>query len=257
MSYRSEVRRVRDTQVHLLRGGRGAPLLVLHPEFASGRWFSYHDELAASFQVIAPDHPGFGKSERPEWVETVEDLAFFYLDLLDELALETSSLLGISFGGWVAAELAALAPHRFERLVLAGAAGLKVEGAERFDLFAQPLETTLQRFFHDTERWIALLPADKGPEGLVEMYREASTLARLSWNPYWYDPKLPVRLRRVTCPALVIWGANDRFLSLAHGEAYVRLLPRARLATLSDCGHLPLLERPKESLAVLLPFLRE
>ncbi len=257
MPYRSEVRRVRDSEVHLLRSGRGAPLLILHPEFAAGRWFAYHDDLAAHFQVVAPDHPGFGRSNRPDWLDTVQDLAFFYLDFLDDLDLERVAVVGISFGGWVAAELATLAPHRVTRLVLAGAAGLRVPGADRFDLFARPFEETLKSFFHDPDRWVALLPAEAGPEVLVNTYRESSTLARLSWNPYWYDPKLPERLHRASCPALVLWGANDRFLAVAHGEAYARLLPHARLVVIPDCGHLPLLEKRSETLPLLLSFLRD
>src|SRR5512134_90352 len=102
MAHRSEFVSVAGTRTHLIRGGRGKPLLVLHPEFASSQWFPYHEQLARSFQVYAPDHPGFGESERSRWVEDIDDVVFHYVELLDELRLESVSVLGTSIGGWIA-----------------------------------------------------------------------------------------------------------------------------------------------------------
>ena len=238
MAHRSEFLSVGGVRTHLLRGGRGAPLLVLHPEFGAGRWFPYHDALAAHFQVFAPDHPGFGDSERPDWLEGIDDLVFHYLDLLEVLQLDRVSVLGTSVGGWIAAELAAAHPERLDRLVLVGAAGLKVDGSERFDLFLHPIEETLAHLFHDPRRAAQLLPTEFGPDVIVRGYREMTTLARFSWNPYLYNPKLDRRLRRVHVPTLVVWGQDDQFLPLAHGEAYVRALPAATLQVIAPCGHL-------------------
>src|SRR6202158_6544667 len=114
---------VAGEESHLLGAGRGAPLLVLRPEFAAGRWFPYHDALAARFQVFAPDHLGFGESARPDWLDSIEDLVFHYVDLLDTLGLERAAIIGTSLGGWIAAALAAAHPHRVERLVLGGGGG--------------------------------------------------------------------------------------------------------------------------------------
>jgi pimeloyl-ACP methyl ester carboxylesterase len=238
MAHRSEVLTVAGVRTHLMRGGRGAPLLVLPPEFASERWFPYHDALAAHFQVFAPDHLGFGRSERPEWLDDINDLVFHYVDLLDTLGLDRVSIIGISLGGWVAAEFAVAHPGRVERLVLVGASGLKVDGVERFDVFVHPIEQTLQHLFHDRSRAAQLLPTDLGPEVIVRAYRESTTLARLTWNPYMYNPKLTRRLRRVTAPTLILWGANDTFLPPAHGEAYAQRIPNATLQTVAQCGHL-------------------
>jgi pimeloyl-ACP methyl ester carboxylesterase len=238
MAHRSEFVSVAGVRTHLLRGGRGTPVLVLHPEYAASRWFPFHDRLAARFQVLAPDHPGFGQSERPEWLDCVDDLVFHYVDLLDLLGLPTVSLLGVSFGGWIAAELAVAHPERVQRLVLVGAAGLKVDRVQRFDVFLHPVEETLQHLFHDPSRAAQLLPTELGPEVIVRGYREASTLARLTWNPYLYNPKLGRRLRRVAAPTLIVWGENDTFLPLPHGEAYAALIPNARLETIPACGHL-------------------
>jgi pimeloyl-ACP methyl ester carboxylesterase len=211
---------------------------VLHPEFAADRWFPYHDGLAASFQVFAPDHPGFGQSAGSDWIEGVDDLVFHYVDLLDVLGLDRVSIVGTSLGGWIAAEFAAAHPERLHRLVLVGAAGVKVDGVPRFDVFLHPIEETLAHLFHDANRAAQLLPAEFGPDVIVRGYREMATLARWSWNPYLYNPKLPRRLRRVAAPTLIVWGANDTFLPVAHGEAYGRLIPGATLQAIPQCGHL-------------------
>lgn len=256
MPWRSETVRVDEIEVHLLRGGRGEPLLVLHPEFASGRWFPYHDDLGQHFQVFAPDHPGFGRTPRPDWFEDIEDFAIFYADFIDSFGWASVRVVGLSFGGWIAAELAALFPERVRRLVLIGAAGLRVEGEQRFDLFARPFEETLQHFFFAPDRWLQLLPTEPGPDVILRMYKEATTLARVSWNPYLYDPKLERRLRRVRCPTLIVWGEQDRFLSPAHGRAYAKAIPQGKLELVADCGHLPPLECREAFLARVLPFLQ-
>jgi pimeloyl-ACP methyl ester carboxylesterase len=238
MAHRSEYLSVGGVRTHLLRGGRGAPVLVLHPEFAANQWFPYHDALAARFQIIAPDHPGFGESERPEWLDQMDDLVFHYIDLLDALSLDRVSIVGTSLGGWIAAELAVVHPERVRHLVLVGAAGIKVDGVPRFDVFLHQIEETLVHLFHDPSRAAQLLPTEFGPEVIVRAYHEAATLARFSWNPYLYNPKLERRLRRVTAPTLVVWGQNDTFLPPAYGEAYARLIPGAMLQTVPQCGHL-------------------
>ncbi len=238
MAHRSEFLSVAGVRTHLLRGGRGGPLLVLHPEFAANRWFPYHDNLAAHFQVFAPDHPGFGQSDRPEWLEGIDDAVFHYVDLLDNIGLDRVSVLGTSLGGWIAAEFAVAHPERVHRLVLVGAAGIKVDGVERFDVFLHSIEETLPHLFHDASRAAQLLPTEFGPDVIVRGYREAATLARLSWNPYLYNPKLQRRLRRITAPTLIVWGQDDTFLPPAYGEAYARLIPGATLQTIPQCGHL-------------------
>jgi len=255
MAHRSEMLSVAGVQTHLLRGGRGAPLLVLPPEFAAGRWFPYHDALAARFQVFAPDHLGFGESARPDWLDSIEDLVFHYVDLLDTLGLERAAIIGTSLGGWIAAELAAAHPHRVERLVLVGAAGVKVDDVERFDVFVHPIEETLRHLFYDQSRCAQLLSTDLGPEVIVRAYRESTTMARLTWNPYLYNPKLERRLRRVTAPTLILWGREDTFLPLPHGEAYARLIPHATLHVIAECGHFVPFEQTEAFLQHVIPFL--
>jgi pimeloyl-ACP methyl ester carboxylesterase len=255
MAHRSDMLSVAGVQTHVLRGGRGEPLLVLHPEFGGNRWFPYHDRLGARFQVFAPDHPGFGQSERPDWLDGIDDLVFHYRDLLDVLQLDQVSVLGTSLGGWIGVELAIVHPERVRRLVLVGAAGIKVDGVERFDVFLHPIEETLLHLFHDPSRAAQLLPTEFGPDVIVRAYREAATLARLSWNPYLYDPKLAQRLWRVTAPTLVVWGQEDTFLPMQYGEAYARLIPGAVLRTIPQCGHLVPLEQTDAFIGHVTAFL--
>jgi pimeloyl-ACP methyl ester carboxylesterase len=255
MAYRSEFLSVAGVRTHLLRGGRGEPLLVLPPEFAPNRWFPYHDALAARFTVFAPDHPGFGQSERPEWLDGIDDMVLHYVDLLDTLGLERTAIIGTSVGGWIAAELAVAYAHRVTHLVLVGAAGLRVDGVERYDVFLHPIEETLQHLFHDQSRIPQLLPTELGPDVIVRAYHDSTTLARLTWNPYFYNPKLERRLRRIRAPTLVLWGAEDTFLPLPHGEAYARSIPGARLQIIRQCGHFVPFEQTQEFVRTVVEFL--
>jgi len=234
---------INGVPTRLFRGGRGMPALVLAPELVPSRWFPYHEDLAARFLVLAPEHPGFGASERPEWLEGVDDLVLHYLDFLDELELEQVAIIGSSLGGWIAAEIAVLQPKRVTHLVLAGAAGLKVDGARRHDVFLNPIEKTMAVLFHDPSRAAQLLSDESGVDRILRGYREGASLARLAWNPYLYNPKLERRLRRIACPTLVVWGENDRFLDAAHGAAFARLIPKARLEQVPACGHLVAFEQ--------------
>lgn len=255
MAHRSDLVEVRGTRTRLLRGGRGQPLLVLHPEFAAGTWAPVHDALAARCQVFAPDHPGFGDSDCPDWIEGIDDLVFHYVDLLDQLALEQVAVLGTSLGGWIAAALAITHPERVARLVLAAPAGLRVDGVPRYDYFANPIEETLRRLFHDPARAAQLLPTEYGAEVIVRGYREFTTLARLTWNPYLYDPKLAQRLGRIRAPTLIVWGEEDTVLPVAHGEAFAAAIPGAALERLPACGHLIPYERADAFAARALAFL--
>ena len=255
MAHRSDFLTVRGVRTHVLKGGRGRPLLVLHPEFGANMWAPYHDALAAHFQVLAPDHLGFGDSERPDWLDGIDDLVFHYVDLLDLLAIERVSIVGTSLGGWIAAAIAVAHPERVERLVLAAPAGIKVDGVPRYDFFANPLENTLQHLFHDPTRAAQMLPAEYGAEVIVRGYHEFTTLARLAWNPYFYDRKLQERLPRVRNPTLIVWGANDTILPPPHADAFAALLPYATLKVLPACGHLVPFEHVETFTSLAIDFL--
>ena len=243
---------VRGTRVHLLTEGEGPPLLFLHGA-GGGGWLPGHARLAERFRVYAPTHPGFGQSDNREDWDTLDDYVYHYLDLLDVLGLERVHLLGASMGGWMAAELAVGHSHRLRSLVLLNAAGLWVDEAPMADLFLLPQETLTQLMWHDPSQAPAAPPAT--PEAMVAQARAKTTVARLAWNPYFHNPKLPPRLARVTAPTLIVWGASDRLIPLAHGQRYQQLIPEAELAVIPECGHSVLREQPERGARVIMDFI--
>ncbi len=247
-------------RVHLLRGGAGEPVLFLHAAGGAGAWTPFHAELAgAGFEVIAPDHPGFGKSDDFPEVEAIDDLVYHYLDVLDGLGLGLvrPHVVGASFGGWIAAELAVHSPHLIGSLALLSAAGLRLPDHPAADIFLMPRAKLAETLFHDPPP-IAPAPSPGAPldlDAIIAAYREATSLARFAWAPYLSDPKLERRLRRITAPTLVVAPADDRLIPVAHAQRYAALIGDAEYAEVADCGHAMYFERPAEFASLVAAFL--
>jgi pimeloyl-ACP methyl ester carboxylesterase len=249
-----------DHRVDLMRAGEGAPLLYLHSVLGEVKWLPFHQELSKGFDVIAPAHPGFGATEVVEATDTMEDLVFHYLDVLDGLGLERAHFVGVSFGGWIAAEFAVRYPERVEKLVLADAFGLGVDEHPTPDFLAKATDPQALRalLFADPKGFVAdYVMSAKEPEQdrIVEVYRASKALAAFGRTPFMHDPKLARRLRRVTCPTLVLWGDRDPLLPLSHAERYRDLIARAELQVIRDCGHLPQIEQGDRFVAAVREFL--
>lgn len=249
----------RRTQV--TSGGSGPPLVYLHSALGEAEWLDFHERLAARFTVHVPAQPGFADSEGYEDVRDMEDLAFHLDDLYTALEAERPAVVGQSLGGWAAIEHAVRWPDRVSRLVLVDAVGLRVAGAPVPDMWMTRPPELADLMFSNPDHPLALLmkafqPDSPPPaEVLVPFFKNQQATARLGWNPYLHDPKLPGRLHRATAPVLVLWGADDGFVPVAHGERYVELLPDARLERIEGAGHLPVIERPDETAARILDFL--
>jgi pimeloyl-ACP methyl ester carboxylesterase len=242
-------------RVHLLRGGEGAPLLFLHAAGGAGRWHRFHELLAERFEVFAPDHPGFGGSDELAEVEGVDDLVYHYLDLVERLGLDRPHVIGASFGGWVAAELAVAAPHAIGSLVLLGAVGLRLPEHPIADLFLMTPEQLVVALFDDPAKAVDLFPAEPDVDAILAAYRDMTALARFGWSPFLCDPKLERRLRRVTAPTLVAWASDDRLVPIEHGHRYAERIPKAAFAVVDGCGHAMYFERPAEFAAITGDFL--
>jgi pimeloyl-ACP methyl ester carboxylesterase len=241
-------------RVHLFRGGAGEPLLFLHAAGGAGTWLEFHRLLADSFDVIAPDHPGFGGSDEFADVEAVDDLVFHYLDVMDALGLERAHVVGASFGGWIAAELAVTAPHRIASLVLLSPAGLRLPDHPVPDIFLMAPDELVAAFFQHPPTPAEQPPAAPDVDAILAAYRDQTALARFCWSPYLSNPKLERRLHRITAPTLVVCPAQDRLIPVAHGRRYAERIPAARFIEIGDCGHAMYFERPAEFAAVTIDF---
>ena len=237
---------VAGEQIQLLRGGTGEPLLVLHHDIGNPGWLPCYEQLAEQFTVYVPSHPGYGQSSRPQWMRSVRDIAVVYQWLQADLGLEDVSLLGLGFGGWVAAEMATMAPRAFRRLVLVGAMGLQPREGEILDQALLSYIDYVRAGFHEQRRFDEVFGSDPTTEQLEawDISREMSF--RIAWKPYMYSQTLPHLLGGVRTPALVVWGREDQVVPLECGEHYARALRDARLEVIPDCGHFVEMERPDE-----------
>jgi pimeloyl-ACP methyl ester carboxylesterase len=242
-------------RVRLLRAGQGEPLLFLHAA-GGGGWLEYHQRLAGSFDVIAPEHPGFGGSDDFADVEAIDDLVFHYLDVMDALGLDRPHVVGASLGGWIAAELAVAAPHRIGSLVLLSPAGLRLPDHPVADIFLMPPDQLVATLFQHPPPPLAQ-PLTPDIDAILAAYRDQTAVARFCWSPYLCDPKLERRLHRITAPTLVVAPSQDRLIPVAHARRYAERIPAAVLAEVDDCGHAMYLERPAEFADVTLAFLGE
>ena len=226
--------------------GSGPPLFFLHGGDYVAQNRPILDRLARRWRVVAPRHPGFGNTPRPAWFRTVGDIAYLYLDLIDRLDLKDALLVGHSFGGWVALEMAVRAPARLGRLVLIDALGVKFSGREErdiADLYALPADEVLRRSFVD--------PAGAVPDyekladaELLAIARDREATALYGWKPYMHNPALAHWLHRVARPALVLWGEKDGVVAPGYGEKLAASLPQARFERIAGAAHYPQVEQP-------------
>ena len=218
---------IRDCRIRLMRGGSGSPLLFLHGGGGMGIWLPCMARLARQFDVIAPEHPGFGESDTPAWLDTISDLANFYLDFLDQLDLRGVHLVGSSLGGWVAAELAVRNSSRLASLTLVGAAGIHVKDVAQVDTFLTSDEQRIRDLFHDQELAEAVIASSAAGAGRRDAqepdhHRQALLAAAR------HDPHLRKWLHRIKVPTLLIWGANDRLFPQDYAFVYQQLIPARR-----------------------------
>jgi len=245
-----------EVKLHLTRAGHGRPVLVLHHDIGTLEQPPFYDALAEKFDVIVPRHPGFGVQERPQWLRHPRDLAALYQWLLADLGIERASIVGLGFGGWIAAEMAALAPRDFHRLVLVGAMGVKPPEGDIFDQAIVSYIDYAKAGFHD-EAAFARSYGEVSTDQLVawDLCREMSF--RTAWKPYMYSQTLPYLLGGVRAPALVVWGDDDKIVPKSAGERYARALREARLEIVAGSGHCVDMEQPEALARLVTPFIEQ
>lgn len=240
--------KIRDLELEVLHRGSGPPLLLLHGGGgALDPDGEFLDLLTRHFEVIAPSHPGFGHSPLPELFDSIDDLAYVYLDLLEQYDLRDVILMGFSLGGWIAAEVAVRCAHRLARVILVGPVGIKVSDRETRDIpdiFALPPEEVTRLVYADPKRYAPDYSAMTDDQ-LRAIARNRESLALFAWEPYMHNPKLRYRLGRLTVPTLLVRGAGDGLISQSYLDAYRAAIPDSAIDTISACGHSPQVEAPQ------------
>jgi pimeloyl-ACP methyl ester carboxylesterase len=249
--------KIAGIDLEVFEAGQGAPLLWLHGAPGFNPKHEFVELVAARRRLIAPSHPGFGKSSLPDWLDSVDDIAHVYLELLDRLDLRQLDVVGTSLGGWIAADVATKVPERIRRLVLVGPVGVKVGSADKLDIpdiFAMPQDDANKLLYHDPER-MKVDTSKLSDDELAAMFRNRETLALLVWEPWMHNPKLKRRLHRAAMPALFVRGESDGLVSAEYLEGYAKLLPKARTVTIPAAGHAPQQEQPQALVKAVLEFL--
>jgi pimeloyl-ACP methyl ester carboxylesterase len=249
--------KVADVDLELFDTGEGRPILFLHGGGGFDPRQPFVAPLTAKRRLFAPTHPGFGNSSLPDWLDSVDDIAHLYLELMDILNYRDIDVVGCSIGGWIASEMATKSPERFRRLVLVGPVGIKIGAFDKLDIpdiFAMPECEVQKLIYHDPDRMKVDI-AKLSDEELAAIFRARETLALLTWEPWMHNPKLRRRLHRITSPALLIRGESDGLVSKAYLDAYSRLLPDARTLAIKAAGHVPHLEQPTAFAEAVLEFL--
>ena len=235
----------------------GAPaFLLLHGINNISPSAPFLDGLAQQGEVIAPSHPGFGKSTGPDGRDTIYDLVHTYLAVLDVLAAEKVVLVGMSFGGWIAAEVAVAGHPKLDRLVLVDPFGIKLGSREERDfvhLFnTNPAELD-RRAWHDPANrpagcygvgWHNAISDAMSDEEMTTLARNWDSLCLYAWRPHMYNPQLKQWLHRIAVQTLVLWGASDRIVTPVYGRAYASLIPGSKFSVIEGAGHHPELEQP-------------
>jgi pimeloyl-ACP methyl ester carboxylesterase len=256
-------------EAETIHRGTGRPVLLIHgvnPIHAASPFLA---KLAMHGEVIAPSHPGFGGSALPPDFDTMYDLVNFYLSVLDTIPSDDVTVIGFSFGGWIAAELAVTRPRSLGRLVLVDPVGIKIGGREERDIVhffnTDPAELN-RRSWHDPSRrpsgiyglgWQATISDAMTDQEMITLARNWDSLCLFAWRPHMYNPRLKDWLHRIDVPTQVIWGEADRIVTPDYGRAFAALIPDARFIPIKDAGHHPELERPDAFVDAVVAFQQE
>jgi pimeloyl-ACP methyl ester carboxylesterase len=238
--------------------GEGSPLVYLHGPFGQ-EWNGFLDELASRHRVYAPAHPGAEEPDDLHHLDGIFDLMLYYDDLFDTLGLERVDLVGHSFGGMVAAELAATFPQRVRKLVLIDALGLWRDDAPVGDHVMTTPEKQLALLYNDaTKPEVAArlaLPEDVKERNKLIIHR-FSAIASTS-HFMWPIPErgLAKRLRRVKADTLVIWGRQDALVPAVYADEFAARIAGARVRLVDGAGHVPQVEQQDEVSRAVLEFL--
>lgn len=242
-----------DIPITFAEAGAGRPVLILHGGGGPFTVAGIANHLAETMHTITPTHPGWNGTERPAWFSGIDDLALAYLDYLEDRDLRNALVIGSSVGGWIASEMAVRdRAGRITGLILIDATGINVDEHPIRDFFALDARGVATYAWHDSDRFYvdpATVPAEQAARTKANM----ATLRAIA-GVEMHDPKLMRRLRRVRIPTLAIWGDSDGIVTPAYGAAFAGAFQDGRLEVIKDAGHLPQIEQPAATLAVIDAF---
>jgi pimeloyl-ACP methyl ester carboxylesterase len=236
--------------------GSGRPVLVLHGGGGPFTVAPIAAHFAADSRVVVPIHPGWQGTPRPESFHEVSALADAYLHLLADRDLTEVLVIGSSFGGWVAAEMAARdTEHRIARVVIIDGAGIEVPSEPMVDFASLSPREAAEHSWHDPEKFF-VDPSTMPPERIAAQRGNMAAMAAYSGEHMW-NAELQAHLGEVTIPVLVVWGDSDRVFTPGYGRAYAAEFPNGTFELIRDAGHLPQLEQPAATFAVIDAWLAE
>jgi len=227
-----------DTAVYT--AGKGEPLVYFHGA-GTVEGFDFAEAWAEKFRVIVPYHPGFGESgDDPSFTET-HDYVMHYLELFDVLGLDKINLLGISFGGYLAAKFSMEHGHRVKKLAMVAPACLPDPEHPMADVLAIPGEQLVPMLVSNFDNLKPRLPEKPDMDFIGDRYREATTFARLMWE-HPLDFRLTRYIHRLKMPVMLLWGDEDKIVPVQQLETWRKHLPEARVEIFKGAGHLLFLE---------------
>jgi pimeloyl-ACP methyl ester carboxylesterase len=256
-AWRSESVSVAGVEIRIRRGGAGWPLIVFHRDTGTPEDLQFFDLLAEHFEVIVPFHPGFGRTEQPAWMRSVRDLAVLYRGMLGSMEIGNASLVGLGFGGWIAAEMATFAPASTSNLVLVGAMGVKPPVGYIEDQALLSYIQYVRKGFANSDSFARIYGERPTTGQLVEWDKCREMSFRLAWRPYMYSDTLPFLLPSIQSRALVVWGENDAIVPRSAGELYASKLRNARFEQLAEAGHCAEMEQPLRLAQSIRAFLQD
>jgi pimeloyl-ACP methyl ester carboxylesterase len=250
---------IAGTELALIKGGSGKPLLVFHDELGYPGWMRWNEELAKDRELLIPLQPGFGKTPRLDWIRSYRDLGGFYARVVREMRAEPIDVIGFSAGGFIAAEMAASDPKIFSHMILVAPMGLKPAEGEILDIFPLTARSLLRASVADpanTPEFGKIYGGEMTPEQFEAFEDARAETARIGWEPYMHNPSLPYLLEGVkNLPTLLIRGTKDRFIPRGCIDAYLRALAGAKAVEIKEVGHRPEIENSTEFVRLVKAFL--
>ena len=254
MNADEKILKVRGGELFMRRAGNGPTVLFLHGAGGVPGWLPFFDKLSDRFDLLVPDHPSFGNSPPPDWLDDMGDLAYFYLDLFEELGLKDIHIVGHSMGGWLSQEIAIRSQARIKSITLMSSVGIPVKNDPVADLFMMAPEQLLRALYADPDILARELARTPAPEEIQRMIVSRRSSARLAWSPRFVNLKLSKWLHRITVPVQLVWGAEDKIVSAAHAAEIKRFIPHASVTRFPGVGHIPFAEKLDETTAAVADF---